>query len=235
MIEVSRIYVIDGNETCILVSGDNAQAALRNLDAAAEQLGAAPTPVPFSGAAPKRQTRARGTTEVSPKEEAAPSPTMPPITAAFDPPPPTVPPVTTAFEPPPRQAGPFSGPAPQPPLQVYGTPSLNGAMLTDAPPVPLGQTQVGLAPSPYMPPPVFPAPPPPQDAAAQLRKHLVAAREGVLALVEPQPGWRASVEQTLDSLFRVHDLPVLNEAQLSGILGQVRQYEDVLRRHMGML
>ena len=57
-ISISRIYAIDDVETCILATGDNAQGLLREIEKAAEQLGAAPAAVAFSGqgaAATKRR------------------------------------------------------------------------------------------------------------------------------------------------------------------------------------
>ena len=242
MISVSRIYAIDDIETCILAQGDNAQGLLREVEKAAEQLGAAPAALSFSGSGVEKVKRGRkpkGDETAVTQKAPEPAPALPSgVSAAFP-------------------EAPSEPPLGQPPMPYYDPPvtaSLPAAPAVGPdsgsvawglnPPVQFG-SQVGLAPpapmAPAAGPPVFAtAPPaPPVDPLDALRKTVSDEQTSIIQLVStraPQ-NWMDAVASTMNAIVVSHggDLRKMSEDALAATLGEFRQYEDVLKRSLGVM
>lgn len=244
-LSISRIYAVDGIETCILAKGlqEDAQGLLRAVERAAEAIGAAPAPIPFSGATAPKTTRKKKGDEpaVTAKDEAAPALPLG-VSEAF------VAPHAPGFGPSPE--APAMGSAPElplaPPPALVGGPYVIGpaAMWDDKAPPARFDSHIGLAPplggapTPVAPPPpAFSPPPPPSDPHASLRKQIYDAQAGILHLVSAkQPGWVDSVGASLNAIVASNggDVHTMSEDKLLAALGQVRFYEDTIRRSPGI-
>ena len=227
---VSRIYAIDGVETNITAEGDTAQAALRNLERAAEELGAAPGALPLTKQEAPKNKGGRPRKVVEDTPSAATADTVPEAPALPSG-------VATAFAPPPGvdHVDPNAGSTP-----VYpGTPVVT---LSDAPPVPLGHSSVHLAPpagpptfAPPPPAPVF-APPPPADPLAEMRGEALRTLGGIATLVtQRSPGWLDSVTQTTNQVLASFggNVHAMTKDQVEGYLTQLRAYDATLKQHLG--
>jgi hypothetical protein len=240
-LSISRIYAVDGVETCILAEGEGAQALLRQVEAAAEQIGAAPNPLPFTGAAAgkKPAARAKKTDDAVTAKVAEGAPALPPgVATAFPSPPaePTLPFGAPTFAPPQNYA-----PSPAPPADATFAPPQDVTWGPEAPQQ-FGSS-VGLAPPPGPPsfaPPTAPAAvaPPLADPREPLRRRCVEAQSAIYAMVSArQPAWIDNVSATMNGILAAlgGDLRAMSEEQLTAAIGQYRQYEDVLKKHLGLV
>lgn len=222
MITISRIYIVDEDETCIQCQDEDAQAALRAVEAAAERVGARPKPGSFGPAKATRAPR-KGKEEpaVTAKPDAAPPlpagvATVFPASAQAHPGYETTTERAVAVEQARQQT--FAGPS-----QIVPVGSEH-VRLSDAPPVPLGQSSVGLAgPPSFGPPPSFEQPPTQEEL---LRRQIVDQIGTLHTLVPEGHPWRAGpngVDYTIHGLEQRHGLT-------AEYLGRLRQYEDALRK-----
>lgn len=225
MITISRIYIVDEDETCIQCQDEDAQAALRAVEAAAERIGARPKPGSFG---PAKATRAPRKGKDEPAVTAKPD-TAPPLPAGVA----TVFPAATqtAVQPTPLgQAVTWNETVQDQTRQTFAGPSQvvpagsEHVRLSDAPPVPLGQSSVGLAgPPSFGPPPSFEQPPTQEEL---LRRQIVDQIGTLHALVPEGHPWRAgpdNLDYTIHGLEQRHGLT-------AEYLGRLRQYEDALRK-----
>ena len=228
-ITISRIFAIDGVETNIAATSDNAQAALRLVETAAEHLGAAPGALPLV-AAPKKQGRPMKELEagVTAKDEAPALPAGAADAFAAAPQLPLAPPANPSeayFSPPP------------PPMQAPAAPP--AVSFTPDPPVPVGQSSVGLAPPVFTspaPPPFIPPAPPPLDAKQALRAEINEIQSAMISVVSvKQPGWMETISQSMNSILAGNGgaLTAASEDQLRTILDQFRSYDATIRSHLG--
>lgn len=247
-LSISRIYAVDGVETCILAQGpqEDAQGLLRAVERAAEAIGAAPGPLAFSGATPPKTTRKKKGDEAAAtaKDEAAPALPLG-VSEAF----PAQPSLPLGGQ----DIASRVGSAPElplsPPPGLAGGPYVvapNTVVWDDkAPPAQFG-SHVGLAPpmgapAPSVPsappPPVFAPPTPAADPHAGLRKQLHEVQASILGVVgAKQPGWLDSVGASLNAIVASNggDVRTMSEDQLAAALGQIRFYEDTIRRSPGI-
>ena len=229
-VAVSRIYLIDGVETNITTEGDNAQAALRNLERAAEELGAAPGALPLT--APPKGKGGR------PKKDAAapPEPEAPQLPAG----------AADAFAPPQLPFPSGSATPVFPPATATITVTETATVkLTDAPPVNLDASHVGLVPSTpaapaptFAPPPAFNLPPPmpPLDPRVLLRGQVDGVHSDIIKLVQAKnPAWLDQIAQTLSAIVANNggSVQTATEPQLREMLSQFAQYDAQVRSALG--
>ena len=227
---VSRIYAIDGVETNITAEGDTAQAALRNLERAAEELGAAPGALPLTKQEAPKNKGGRPRKVVEDTPSAATADTVPEAPALPSG-------VATAFAPAPSVAVDLAGGG-----ASYTAAPAPVVTLSDAPPVPLGHSSVHLAPpagpptfAPPPPAPVF-APPPPADPLAEMRGEALRTLGGIATLVtQRSPGWLDSVTQTTNQVLASFggNVHAMTKDQVEGYLTQLRAYDATLKQHLG--
>ena len=223
---VSRIYLIDGVETNITAEGDNAQAALRNLERAAEELGAAPGALPLTATAKSKGGR--------PKKDApaaTPEPEAPQLPAG----------AAEAFAPPQLSFPTVAQPAA---ATITATETVT-VKLTEDPPVNFAASHVGLVPSTpaapaptFAPPPAFNLPPPmpPLDPRVLLRGQAEGVQSDIIKLVQTkQPGWLDQIAQTLSGIVVNNggSLQTATEPQLREVLAQFSQYDAQVRSALG--
>ena len=200
MICISRIYAIDGTDTNITAEADNAQAALRLVEKAAEELGAAPEARNMTPAPKEKGKGGR------PKKDA--------VTAKAEETTPALPMVVETFTPPGY------------PLQITAEVPLSAAKFTAEPVWKPEAPKVE-----FSGPPVF-APPPP--VVSTIAKHVEDAAAGIKSLVgSKNPAWMGNVSETIGQILGAAPLASLSDAQLTERLGQLRQYEDMLKGHLG--
>ena len=231
-ITISRIYAIDGVETNIAATADNAQAGLRLVERAAEELGAAPNALPLVSDKPKNKGgRPKKTSEPEVTTDAPGAPALPAgVATAFEPPVATPP--MPYYEPPQEPQLPF------PPAAAPAAPSVSVGFTND-PQVMPQPTQVGLAPPAG--PPVFAPPPPPPPAVAvdpitALRNEALGAQKAILDLVGAKnPGWLDSISQSLNGILGAYggNINVMNKDQLEGLITQLRAYDGQIKAHLG--
>lgn len=218
-IEIGRYFKVDDQEVYIVATDcGSAKEALAEVEAAAEELGAAPYS-PVTGktgpaAAPAKQKR-RTKAEMEADAAKVVPPELPPnVARAFSPPlsptslpsagPPAVPPTT-----------PYPGPAPA----TFSEPTV---ALSEAPPVPLGQSSVTIS----APPPAFSAPPqaPMLSGEEMARAELNTAVSDLLGSVPAT--WLASVQGTASGIVARHGGPIeaMTEDQARTALRIVQDY-----------
>ena len=199
MIALSRIYAVDGVDTNITVEAENVQAALRLLEKAADELGAAPEarnfappPAKGKGGRPKKDAVTAKAGETTP-------------------------------------ALPSGIPADTGGYRVTAEVPLFGATFTGEP------VHVATAPKVEISgPPVFAPPPPAAINASGLVANVEAVARDIKALVGAKnPAWLGNVGQTIEQILGSDPLAKLSDAQLTERLGQLRQYEDMLKGHVG--
>ena len=216
-VAVSRIYLIDGVETNITAEGDNAQAALRNLERAAEELGAAPGALPLTATAKNKGGR--------PKKDApaaTPEPEAPQLPAG----------AAEAFAPPQLSFPTVAQPAA---ATITATETVTVKLTEDVGLVP--STPAAPAPT-FAPPPAFNLPPPmpPLDPRVLLRGQAEGVQSDIIKLVQTkQPGWLDQIAQTLSGIVVNNggSLQTATEPQLREVLAQFSQYDAQVRSALG--
>ena len=227
---VSRLYMVDGVETIIQMTGTaTAQEALDKVEAGAKAVGAAPQALSFSGLPPKGKP-GRPRKEVPPEDdtilvtdaqmrvfspvdfpawEAAGKPDMktwermkkePELPLAAP-----EPPLASAFPEPPKKAE-----------------------ILDTPPVKFEPAKVEIIPPPA--PAKAPIPTPPSMSPVdKLRFEIESEDEAIRKLVKSKyPAWLSNVESSLDPL--VKKLEGVDEATLQQRLGTVKNYHEEVKK-----
>ena len=167
---LSKIVVVDGVEISVSAEGGSAKEALSIIDAAAEELGAAPAPAEGAGKGEGRKRRTKAEMDAA---RAALAPAAAP------------------------GVSPLSGPAEParvfaPPAQTRPETRTEDVVWGEAPALPQEARTVGFEPPPAAPafeppPPVFDAPPPPVKTMEEtLREQIDSEMRATIAL---QPAW----------------------------------------------
>lgn len=210
-VTVARVFLVDGVEVQVQCEGGSAKEAYVYVQQAAEELGAAPNG-PSEAAADKAKRKRRTKAEIAADEATAAGKPEVQVPAAL----------------PAGVVHAFPTPTPYP-----GQP---GVAFTDDPPVPLGHSEVALAPGgppPFSGPPPAPyaAPPPPVLTPEQQKRLDVQA--AIDHLLESVPDtWRASVGQTVGSLITQQGgaIDKMSMGKLDALLGGVKQYQEACDR-----
>lgn len=202
---LSKIVVVDGVEISVSAEGGSAKEALSIIDAAAEELGAAPAPAEGAG---KGEGRKRRTKVEMDAARAALAPAAAPGGAAL--------------------------PGPAEPARVFAPPAslrpetrTEDVVWSDAPALPQEARSVGFEPPPAgapafePPPPSFEAPVP---SLEDNYRRLIA--DAVTATIALEPAWEKTVRDSLAAAVATHggNLATMTGDNLALVHGKVTAY-----------